>query len=141
MFHIPKVTKPALADSVSLGAPSSSWGAVGDQEQEGALLSEAARLASTNCYIIIGEMNFSFSNHIKIKNLMLQHFQFCVTFKKEVARIVSTESLNLIGKATVTLSACDAQSTNHKNLIYYNGYNLKVYNYIYIPEARGKMSR
>ena len=48
--HIPKVTKPALAESVSLGAPSSSWGAVGDHEQEGALLREAARLASTNCY-------------------------------------------------------------------------------------------
>lgn len=50
---LPKVTKPALADSVSLGAPSNSCGAVGDHEQEGALLSAAARLASTNSYIYI----------------------------------------------------------------------------------------
>jgi len=54
---IPKVTKPALADSVSLGAPSNSCGAVGDQEQEGAVLSAAARLASTNSYIIISKVS------------------------------------------------------------------------------------
>lgn len=45
---LPKVTKPAFAFSASAGNPFNSRGGAGDHIQEGALLSAAVRLASTN---------------------------------------------------------------------------------------------
>jgi hypothetical protein len=45
---LPNVTNPALANNASAGAPFTSGGGEGDHKQEGALLSPAVRLASTN---------------------------------------------------------------------------------------------
>jgi hypothetical protein len=45
---LPKETNPAFADNASAGASFNSSGGVGDHKQGGALLSPAARLASTN---------------------------------------------------------------------------------------------
>lgn len=49
-YTLPKVTKPAFASSASAFTPFNSRGGTGDHIQEGALLSAAVRLASTNSY-------------------------------------------------------------------------------------------